>query len=224
MAGAGQFDLAAVTRRDPWATATTSIAQIRSQARQLGWVEVPTRKGEGPVSELRPRTPEQANPKSLSALHGLGEQPLHTDGAHLLEPPDMLVLFSAEPNETATLLWSPSSPLTNPKYPLYSLPEALMGGIFLVRSGTDQFLATARTHEHGFRYDPGCMTPHDERARAAVEYFQDAQARAYRHEWTEPRQALFIKNRNVLHARAAVSETDGNRLLTRIAYQTKVDR
>jgi hypothetical protein len=192
----------------------------RWHAKRLGWEEVPTRKGEGGVSVLRPTTAEAANPNSLSVTHGMGEQPLHTDGAHLGEPPDIIVLFAEEPNETPTLLWSFSNKLTNPEHPIMRRPLHLDGGLFLVRSGKSAFLAPARTDTHGFRYDPGCMAPCDERARETVRFFEERQKDVLRHEWTAAGQILVIDNRGALHARAAVSQTDGDRVLTRIAYRT----
>jgi len=46
------------------------------------------------VSVLRPQEQGQAHPYSISAVHGLGEQPLHVDGSHMFRPPDVVVLVS----------------------------------------------------------------------------------------------------------------------------------
>jgi hypothetical protein len=82
-----------IARRQGWAGgAARSIDSIRTTARLLGWTEVATRKGDSTVSELRPTEQAKAAPRSLSATHGLGEQPLHTDGAHLRKSPDAVVL------------------------------------------------------------------------------------------------------------------------------------
>ena len=217
-------DLVKSAREFGWASGTMTRIHILYQASQLGWVEVATRKGADTIVELRPTTTEEANPSSLSAVHGLGEQPLHTDGAHLLEPPDVVVLYAEQPNDTPTLLRSLSLKPTSLNQPRIASPSGLRGGLFLVRSGSDRFLASARTDVHGYRYDPGCMTPCDERAREAVRYFEEAQANAHQHEWTEPHQLLVIDNRTALHGRAAVSGSDVDRVLTRIAYRTKVEK
>lgn len=87
----------------------------------------------------------------------------------------------------------------------------------MVRSGRDTFLSAARSAE-GFRYDPCCMTPCDQRAREAVLYFESQASQAHRHEWTEPDQVLVINNKRALHARTAVSAADVDRELTRIAF------
>lgn len=213
--------LAKSARLHGWVTANVPLLRIEYQASQLGWVKAATRKGDDAIAKLRPTTVEEAEPRSLSALHGLGEQPLHTDGAHLLEPPDIVILHAEHPNGAPTLLWSLYSKLTNPSHPRVSSPNSLRGGLFLVRSGSDRFLASAHAYSHGYRYDPACMSPCDERARDAVRYFDEMQAAAYRHEWTERGQLLVIDNRTALHARAAVNDNNLDRLLTRVTYRTK---
>jgi len=215
--GTEQVDLAELSRTGTWATGTTTLRRLQGHARLLDWEKVTTRKGDSAVTELRPTTAEEASPSSLSAVCGLGEQPLHTDGAHMPEPPDVVVLYGEEPNNTPTLLWSLSSPLTNPDHPTIRGESSRQGGLFLVRSGIDRFLASA--HADGrYRYDPICMTPCDERAREVARYFREVQGKAHRYEWVKPGQVLLINNRNALHARAAVSESDVDRVLTRIAY------
>ncbi|MCU1615832.1 MAG: hypothetical protein JWO98_3372 [Frankiales bacterium] len=212
-------DLVKTATTSGWATGSVDLWRLRSRARALGWQEVATRKGDSPVSVLRPTTAEKAHPRSLSAIHGLGEQPLHTDGAHLKDPPTFVVLHAATPNETPTLVWSERSRVTNPSYPGIGRPPCLTGGIFVVRTGSTQFLASAYDDRDGYRYDPGCMQPADERAHEAARHFASLTGSAYQHEWTEPDQVLLISNRRALHARAAVGEADAGRELTRIAYR-----
>jgi hypothetical protein len=210
-------ELAETARRSGWAAGSVPLQRLRWQARDLRWAEMPTRKGDPAVSVLRPTSSEEAHRRSLSATHGLGEQPLHTDGAHLTVPPHYLVLHAARPNGTPTLVWSLYSRLTNPDYPTVPPLPGLRAGLFLVRSGKERFLTAAR-EAGGLRYDPGCMTPCDQRARDAVRYFESLASKAHRHGWTEPDQVLVIDNRRTLHARGAVSAADVDRELTRVAY------
>jgi hypothetical protein len=91
--------------------------------------------------------------------------------------------------------------------------------MFLVRNGRDSFYAPALSGS-GYRYDPGCMTPCDARAREVQEYFEQELSRAYVHEWQTAGQVLVINNRRALHARSAVADGDLDRELTRIAFQT----
>jgi Taurine catabolism dioxygenase TauD, TfdA family len=217
-------DLAKTAGQTGWAVGSVPLWKLRSGALALGWEEVATRKGDGPVSVLRPTPAEEAHPRSLSAIHGMGEQPLHTDGAHLKEPPTFVVLHAAQPNGTPTLLWSEASNVTNTEHPFTRRPLCLVGGIFAVRNGSTQFLASAFDDRGGYRYDPGCMTPADERAHESARHFASLAAAAHRHEWTEPDQVLVINNRRTLHARAAVDAADADRELTRIAYRVAPKR
>ncbi|WP_157434503.1 MULTISPECIES: hypothetical protein [Actinoalloteichus] len=216
-------NLAEFARREGWATGVMPLPILRLEASKLGWTPVPTRKGEEPVVELRPKTSDEASPRSLSAIHGLNAQPLHTDGAHFLDPPDFVVLHAEDPNDVATLLWSPLNKKTNSKYPVIPAPEYLQGGMFVVGGGAEKFLASAGAAGVRYRYDPGCMIPCDERARKVVRYFEEVAKDAYIHEWTKPQQFLLISNRTALHARADANNSS-DRIITRIAYQAEISR
>jgi alpha-ketoglutarate-dependent taurine dioxygenase len=168
------------------------------------------------VSVLRPTEKGAARPNSLSARYGLGQQPLHTDGAHLQRPPDLVVLFSERPSTTPTRLWRATYGLLPP--PPYA---ALRHGMFLVHSGRDSFYSPALSAS-GYRYDPGCMTACDTRAREVTQYFEGQLSHASTYEWMGWDQVLVIDNRRVLHARSAVGEDDIGRELTRIAFQSEV--
>jgi alpha-ketoglutarate-dependent taurine dioxygenase len=165
---------------------------------------------------LRPVAREAAHPRSISAVHGLDAQPLHTDGAHLPEPPGMVLLACQDANSTATLLWDSRGPAAR------SAPRrALEHGMFLVHNRQDSFFAPAVVgREH--RFDPVCMTPCDSRAHAAAAYLAEQIGRSERHVWSSD-EVLLIDNRHVLHARAAVAEADEDRALTRIAFETGGD-
>ncbi len=199
-----------------WSTATGSVHEIRTAGRLLGWEEVATRAGETTVAELRPRDHRQAPPRSLSATYGLEAQSLHTDGAHLADPPDLVILCADEPSETPTLLWTVlSDPAHRP-----GNWNHLAHGIFLVNNGRDSFFTTAELAA-GVRYDPGCMVACDQRARYVAQFFEDAASDAHHHSWATAHQALVIDNRKTLHARAAVLGQDRARLLYRIAFHTR---
>ncbi|MGA0568626.1 TauD/TfdA family dioxygenase [Rathayibacter sp. KR2-224] len=124
--------------------------------------------------------------------------------------PDIVALYSETRNLTPTLVWRPTE----------SLPESVHEGVFTVDGGRGRFYASAWT-ESGYRYDPGCMTPADSRAREAAEFFEEARADAVEHRWETPGTLLLFDNRAVLHARAAVVENDGNREIRRVAFRRK---
>ena len=213
--------LAATARARGWALGSGDIESIRKQAASLGWVEVAPRRGDATVSVLRPVTESAAHPNSLSAVYGLGQQPLHTDGAYLQEPPDVLVFICERPSATPTQLWRPDVPARR-RRPL-STTSALSHGMFLVRNGRDSFYAPALSGS-GYRYDPGCMTPCDARAREVQKYFEQQLSRASAHEWSAASQVLVVDNQRALHARSAVADGDLDRELTRIAFRIGVAR
>lgn len=57
------------------------------------------------VEPLIPTTQAAANAKSLSVVHGLGSFPMHTDGAHRLQPPRFVVLVCAR----SSIIFRPDS-------------------------------------------------------------------------------------------------------------------
>lgn len=130
--------------------AHVSLNWIEFATREIGWRSIENRPGVGPIDELTPRTRSAARPGSLSAKVGLDQQPLHTDGAHLVRPPDVVILHAAAPNSTPTQIVSLDS-LT----PTVSLAD-LDDGVFLVSNGLDSFFSTALSHENQVRFDPGC--------------------------------------------------------------------
>jgi alpha-ketoglutarate-dependent taurine dioxygenase len=209
-------ELEETARRHGWATASGSMEEVRAAAAILGWKETPTRIGESAVANLRPMTQQEAPSRSLSATYGLGAQPLHTDGAHLAIPPDRVVLWAQEPNETPTLLWT-MPPDSNE----HAASRAWLDhGVFLVDNGRDSFFTSAAT-SGGFRFDPGCMVACDQRSRRLAMFFEEALVEAHSHHWETPEQVLLINNRTTLHARAALSDQDRSRSLVRIAFNTR---
>jgi alpha-ketoglutarate-dependent taurine dioxygenase len=208
--------LEAAARQHGWATGTGSVAEVRTAARRLGWEEVATRAGEHTVVELRPIDRRQAPPHSLSATYGFEVQPLHTDGAHLANPPDLVILCAVRPNETSTLLWT----LLSDGTPRPGGWNDLAHGVFLVQNGRDSFFTTAGLTV-GLRYDPGCMLACDERARNIAQFFKEVVRNAHHYQWAIAHQALVIDNSQTLHARAALRDEDRSRLLHRIAFRTR---
>lgn len=209
--------LAATAQDKGWVSGSGDVESIRKQAASLGWAEVAPRRGDTTVSVLRPVVAAAAHPSSLSAAYGLGQQPLHTDGAHIQAPPDLLVFISERPSTTPTQLLRPNG-ASRRKGEIEIPLAALRHGMFLVRSGRDSFYAPVLSGSR-YRYDPGCMTPCDVRALEVQGYFEEQLSRASAHEWSAAGQVLVVDNRRTLHARSAVAESDAERELTRIAFR-----
>lgn len=215
--------LASAAQRDGWASGSGDIDSIREHAASLGWVEVSARRGDAPVSVLRPAEASAAHPRSLSAEYGLGQQPLHTDGAYLADPPDIVALISSRPSPTATQVWAASAQAGKNQGSAGPSPAAFEHGMFLVLNGRDSFFSPAFS-DGRYRYDPGCMTACDARARQVEEYFMSQLAEAVTWEWTGSGQVLVVDNRRALHARAAVAEGDMDRELIRVAFRVRAPK
>lgn len=194
-----------------WAVSSGSIQDVVAEARVLGWRSSPVRRGAPDVATLRPVSVQDAHPRSLSAMVGLDQQPFHTDGAHIRQMPDIVVLAAVGRSETPTLLVDPGIPT-----------EHQLQGVFKVSDGRTAFYATAADAENRWRYDPGCMTPADDQARIAAQELEGLAALACRHEWSETNMVLVIANRRVLHARAAATDP-ATRKVQRAAFVTGLE-
>jgi hypothetical protein len=212
--------LVAAAIEEGWAAGCGDAESIRAQAKELEWAEIAPRRGDPTVSVLRPTPVSAAHTNSLSSIYGLGEQPLHTDGAHLANPPDIVVLIAGGPSPTTTLTWSSSDSMP----PRGAPNAAFWNGMFLVRNGRDSFYAPVLSRGVRYRYDPGCMTPCDARAGEVSRYFGEQLSSATVHEWQAAGQLLVIDNSHCLHARSAVADGDLGRELTRITFRTKAAR
>ncbi|WP_417373697.1 TauD/TfdA family dioxygenase [Glutamicibacter protophormiae] len=213
-------DLWSAAKETGWAmeswTDVNPCVNIQYLAKLAGWIPVGTRAGEGPVSNLRPVSQSEARAKTMSSVYGLQSQPLHVDGSHMLRPPDIIVLFSAEPSTTPTRIWKPT--------PNEIDRDAACHGLFLIGTGRSAFLAPlAETmgKDWKYRYDPVIMKPADDRARAVAKFFdEESNQKSIQIKWKEPNMLLLIHNRRVLHGRGAVADTDHDRTLLRMAFYT----
>lgn len=206
-------ELVETARSQGWASAHMPLATLTLQA-QWGSLEpiLSTRSRE--LHEvLRPVEAEQAPKRSLSATTGLGPQPLHSDGAHLERPPDVVVLAANRPTPVSTLLWRAEPSRLAP------VREELEHGLFLVNDGKRQFLAPALARGR-LRFDPGCMSPLDSRARRVKLFFEGQPSDATRFDWSAENMVLVINNMTMLHARADASD-DPRRELTRLQFHIR---
>ena len=199
--------------------ATSLIQQALKDAEKCGWSEcpvplakalevigeraevIPSRLGDPPVGLLKATYRVEARRLSLSGRFGRGVFPLHTDGAHLPDPPDAVLLEFRQPTPLApTLLFTPR---------LDELPSvvghALQQGVFDTGVGRATFLAHAVT-EQRLRFDPVIMAPRDALARLVTRFFDECIAYSIKYRSREPGMTLIIDNRRTLHGRAAVPD------------------
>lgn len=204
--------------QDGWSSTTALNWRTRSleqQIRGLHYELTSGGRGSLAMEVLTPTTKAHAHPRSLSAIYGLGQQPLHTDGAHREEPPEVILLAAQNPSEVPTLLWS------LPARPPDDVVDDLRHGLFNVHTGQLTFLASALVgygSRMEVRFDPGCMTPADGRARRAARFFDACATDAVTFAWDRPEIVLAIDNRRVLHARADAS-AEPDRHMERLALR-----
>jgi alpha-ketoglutarate-dependent taurine dioxygenase len=166
-------------------------------------VPSPSRRRGPMVDHLLPVNRQVAKARSLSALYGLGEFPWHTDGAHWCTPPRYLVMACLEADEKVadTIICDGHliAPLSS---------AAARSAVFRVINGGNSFYVSVRPSlGHYFRYDPGCMTPLDDRALAMINAMDhQLPEREVRIDWTKGKY-LLLDNWRFLHRREA---TDGS--------------
>lgn len=207
-------DLVAKARAHGWAAAAFDPRGFERWLPRSHWTAISTRRGGPSVDTLRPTSRAEAHPRSLSALSGFGAQPLHTDGAHSRQPPDLLVLYAPQTSSISTVLWS-----TAHSGVPGTIRDDMQHGLFVVDPGESPFLAPAMDGGR-LRFDPGCMAPADARARRVVEFFAERRPSAFEHEWSTPHLALIIDNNRTLHARNDATAEPG-RVLHRISLRAQ---
>lgn len=195
-------DYVAEARSNGWSVAEGDIESALRAVTAAGCVVVPTRPGHGPVGVLEAVAPSEAHAHSLSAQYGRGALPLHTDGAHLAIPPN-LVMLSADTMESSatTALYKIRIKALSRK-----IESCLRKGVFVVRRGQSPFYAHALSDHDVIRYDPGCMSPIDGVARYAADWFREESCNAFHHTWDSPNRLLVIDNAGVAHGRSRVAE------------------
>ena len=193
-----------------WVPRTGSLLEL---AKRLGVVmQLPAERSS--VQLLIPRQAAEAGHNSLSAMHGLGRFPFHTDLAHWPKPPRYIIL-SCLTDETATPTRLLSAVATE-----RALRIAL-GGLWKVTAVKHPFLCSCYDDQYRrLRWDSACMVPanqcarriHDKLAESLEQHERVAFTRV---DWPQPDRALLIDNWRVLHARAPV-ERVGTRVIERI--------
>jgi hypothetical protein len=210
MSVAELFDAITEAQEQGWGRAHGSLLDLASAAANAGAALVPTRLGDGPVGLLRPADPLGAHPSSLSAKYGMGCFPLHTDGAHLAEPPDLVALqMHSDSAAVATRLFKVDARTIGEE-----MWAALAQVMISVGSGHRARLVPIRVG-NTIRFDPGCMRPVDRLGVRVFDLFRDSSDRAFRYSWTKGETILLIDNRRVLHGRDEVP-ADATRCLSRV--------
>lgn len=169
------------------------------------------------VRALRPSEARYARPNTLSARHGLGAFPLHTEAAYWKTPPRYLILACVHPGAGArpTLLVDMRA--------VIGLRPTLTDGLRRARWLVDarpRFFANALAG--AFRFDAACMRPCDGHAETVADELRetlDAVA-PLAMDW-RPGDVLAIDNWRFVHGRGASRERDPRRVLKRVLVEEK---
>lgn len=180
---------------------------------------VPAR-NDGPVIDrLRVQHAEDAHLNSLSARHGTGSFPLHSDGAHHVVVPKYVVLrlASQTPSERGTILADFRRALAPEE------ERCLKEELWIVRTGRRAFLAPV-IDGHFLRYDPGVMTHATPTAARTPSIVRNAcdRARTDVVRWAF-HLTVVLDNHRVLHGREASSAGEvprQPRVLERVLVRT----
>jgi alpha-ketoglutarate-dependent taurine dioxygenase len=208
----------AAVLRHGWAlTEVGTTADFIALAETFGDI-VPSRTGGPPVDELRPTPASDAPQRSLSAMHGLGPFPYHTDAAHHLVPPRFvfLRLASTTPTKRRTLV----APL--PSRFRKRDQDVLEHDVWLVDGGRGRFLTSILGTSQGMdspvliRFDEGCMRPADAAFGAAREVVLGLALQNERAVDWLPARAIALDNWRTLHARDSNLAVAEDRVLERI--------
>jgi hypothetical protein len=200
-----------------WATITCEDASddqittaVKTMAGRLG-TPVADR-GSDIFQALKPTTPKQAHPSSLSAQFGTGELPLHMDTAHWTTPCRYVVLACLEPgpSPTPTYLYDcMTSPFDNNE------TRVLREGLFHVKNGRKSFYSSVVSSMRSyFRFDPGCMFPMNDAAKDAAHVFTQKLENSIKFHWRRGA-LLVLDNWRVLHGRGEAHGDEGGRILLR---------
>src|SRR6267154_2663847 len=172
------------------------------------------------LDRLVPRAQEEARRNSMSAQHGLGRFPFHTDAAYFRVPPRLVFLRLAEgASSTSDSLLRGTRDLAFSERELADLRRE----IWVIGSGRSPFYASVLGYSGAsnswfLRYDPCCMTPSLPRSSKSEATLQNAfaVAKPAAVAWA-PQKIVIIDNWRTLHAReAARAEDCDRRVLERV--------
>jgi alpha-ketoglutarate-dependent taurine dioxygenase len=186
------------------------------------WGKPLSARRQGEAIEVLIPTPEgSARPHSLSAKYGLGSFPAHSDCAHWVVPPRLLVLYCANNDEgRPTYLYKWTTVFNR-----IPEPSLLAREVFLFRTGRHSFYDSIVSSGRQFiRFDAGCMQPATNRADEALRYILQATNDVPDEiiAWSAGT-ALFLDNWHCLHGRG-VAYSNAQRVFFRALFDESDSR
>jgi alpha-ketoglutarate-dependent taurine dioxygenase len=177
---------------------------------------IPSPTGE-PVKRLSVASAIAARPGTLSATHGAGEFPLHTDTAFWLLPARYIILRAYGDIRRHTVVSTFAEVTARCGAGASCLIEK---SVWVIRTPRSSFYCGMRFRHRGcvgLRYDGNCMFPANRAAREVQQFLEQAQMTEHRNKisW-EANNAVVISNWVALHGRGPEPDCEGERILERV--------
>jgi hypothetical protein len=190
--------------------------QMHRIAVSLGPVMANRRTGVA-FTDLAPYESNSAPTGSMSSLVGTSEQPMHTDGAHLHEPPRYIAFLCLNPGEVPcpTQIWQIDVLRLQQNWPLLlSDPNWIFDDCF----NPPFYSPILQRHKDSLkiRFDPCCMRPATHSRLRVLDALKELKhhAHAFYVDWQQGT-AIIIDNWRCLHGRGAGSMNSPSRHLRR---------
>ncbi len=169
------------------------------------------------IKELRPTASSLAWPNTLSAAHGTGAFPLHTDTAFWTTPARYVVLRARGDIRRHTIIRSFHDCFEEGGARLRILAER---SVWLARTGACSFYCSMSINlgnTFGWRYDSQCMLPANNAALEVSTFLKDLIQPGGGEciEW-EKENAVVLSNWLVMHGRGPAPDDEHGRVLERI--------
>lgn len=178
-------------RQDGYASISRAENNILSIQKIIGYLGCTITQ----YSFLKPRTSTERQ-NSLSDIYGIGQFPPHSDGAHLVSPPDYLIMRGSKSRKAPTLLW-PACKL------LEVLGSDANNAEFEVkRRGRTFGVRFCTVAEEGLRlrFNHDTMQPKNQSATNIHSWLREPDVEPVVIDW-ETTSLLVVNNRTVLHGR-----------------------
>ena len=201
----------------PWQTVTgiDYDNDLIALAKKIGDIRK-TSSGDS-ISQISPKSTNEARPNTFGARFGMGRYPFHTDTAHLTIPVRYLVMKVEGVTDRPTNLAKVSDiveRLSSDELRLFK------ESVWYSGSSGSRFTCSLMLKYKGngcFRYDPVCMKPANHAALECRTILSkiDQEIDFYEHEW-RPNEALVISNWQCMHGRGVSGSDFEDRTLKRI--------
>ncbi|KRF09736.1 hypothetical protein ASG89_16110 [Paenibacillus sp. Soil766] len=171
---------------------------------------IPSRLNSTLIDTLVPMDANKAKPKSLSAVYGVGQFPLHTDTAYIKIPARYIILYAKQIEGEV----QPTTLLDLSKIGFsQDLEERLDRCLYTIANSRHSFLATLRGYSNihrkkWIRFDSSCMRPTNKESSVTMNELNDSISKIKLEiiNWSQG-DILIIDNWRCLHGRGVANSS-----------------